>query len=58
MHNFRFLDAEQAKSNSVCCGIFLVSLQEWGGGEQKEKFSDPALFAFEQCCSSVRTAFS
>lgn len=40
MYNFQFLAAEQAKSTSVCCGTSLVSLQEWGGGEHKEKFSD------------------
>lgn len=58
MHNFQFLDAEQAKSTSVCCGVSSVSLQEWGGGEHKEKVSDPVLLAFEQRCSSVGSAFS
>lgn len=58
MHNFQFLDSEQAKATFVCCGMFSVSLREWGGGELNKKFSDLVLFAFEQCCSSVLTPLS
>lgn len=55
MYNFQFLAAEQAKSTSVCCGTSLVSLQEWGGGEHKEKFSDRSV---ARLCILLLVSFS
>lgn len=51
MHNFQILDAEQAKSPSLCCEYlrFLCRNKEEEENTRK-KFSDLLLFAFEQCC--------